>query len=90
MYFVYPPLQGPVQAPLQGPWAAEYVDYVDNFDPTPYYAFDDYSSCPEYESFWEEHMYELEVQDQLMAEVGITTVIGPAGSDYPQAFTGSF
>ena len=71
MQFFASPLQGPVQAPLQGPWIAEYAEYVDDFDPSPYYADDGYGSCPEYVDFWEQYCWELETQPQLMAEVAL-------------------
>ena len=68
MQFSAFPLQGPVQAPLQGPWIAEYVEYVDGYDPSPQNYGDGYSICPEYEGFWEEYAWELEIQPQLIAE----------------------
>lgn len=71
MQFLAFPLQGPVRAPLQGPWIAEYVEYVDNFDPTPQYSGDGYGSCPEYVDFWEQYCWELETQPQLMAEAAL-------------------
>ena len=67
-FFAFPP-QGPVQAPLQGPWILEYSAFVEGYDPSPQNYGDDYSRCPDYVDFWEQYAWELEVQPQLIAEV---------------------
>ena len=46
--------------PLHGPWIAEYIEYLENFDPTPDYLYDGYKTLLDYVGFWEEFYWELE------------------------------
>ena len=43
-----------------GPWIAEYAEYLENFDPSPDYAYDDYKTPLDYVDFWEKNYLELE------------------------------